>query len=383
MSLLGWPLMAVLGFVALMGIVATLVLWPRVRGPRLLKVGQRVALIGTSQVLAILLVAAGANNYGYFYGSWSDLLGSSAGSTSIEHIAGPRAGPRAGSDASALARDSARPLPTVGTAWSTRSQWPTRGRLDQVQITGARSTLSEPAFIYLPPQYFQARYAHTQFPAVEVMTGYPGNSLNLVKRMHYPDLLLHQISTGRARPMVLVMLRPTVAPPRDTECTDVPAGPQAQTFLAMDVPAAVGAIARVRPVGWGTMGDSTGGYCAVKLAMMHSDVFTAAVSMSGYYHTLKDTTTGDLWGGSMVERHLNDPEWRLSNLPQPPVSVLVSISRQERGSEGISDTNRFVSLVRASMSVSAIIQPHGGHNFGTWAQVMPQAFDWLSVQLKA
>lgn len=379
MPLLGWPLMVVLGSVASAAMAATLVLWPRVPGPRVVKGLARVAMIGTSQVLAIALVAAAANNYGYFYGSWSDLLGGSAGSTAIQHVAGPREG----SDGGAVSRTATGRAPHAGVAWSARAQWLTRGRVDQVQITGARSTLSQPAYIYLPPQYFQPSYAHHEFPAVEVMTGYPGNSLNLVKRMHYPDMLLHEIQSGRAKPMVLVMLRPTVAPPRDTECTDVPAGPQAETYLAQDVPTAIRAIARVRPVGWGAMGDSTGGYCATKIAMMHSDVFTAAMSMSGYYHTLKDGTTGDLWGGSSVLRHLNDLEWRLKNMPQPPVSLLLSISRQERGYNGISDTERFLSMARSPMSVDSIIQPHGGHNFGTWSQVMPKALDWLSVQLKA
>ena len=158
--------------------------------------------------------------------------------------------------------------------------------------------LSEHAFVWLPPQYYQPAWAHRVFPAAEVLTGYPGNDLSLVNRMNYPQVVQQQVAAGHARPMVLVMLRPTVVPPRDTECTDVPAGPQVETFLAQDVPVAIRDALRVRPVGWGAIGDSTGGYCAAKIAMMHSDVFSAAVALSGYYHTLQDSTTGDLWGGS-------------------------------------------------------------------------------------
>ncbi|CAM5397307.1 esterase [Streptomyces badius] len=47
------------------------------------------------------------------------------------------------------------------------------------------------------------------------------------------------MKAGKARPMILVMLRPTVAPPRDTECVDVPGGPQTETFFAEDLPEAV------------------------------------------------------------------------------------------------------------------------------------------------
>jgi enterochelin esterase-like enzyme len=269
------------------------------------------------------------------------------------------------------------------TAWSTPAQWPTRGRVEALQLTGAHSRLSEPALVYLPPQYFSAAGRHRRFPAVEVLTGYPGSSLALVERMHYPDLVLSEVTAHRAGPMVLVMLRPTVVPPRDTECTDVPAGPQTLTFFAEDVPRAVSAALRVRPTGWGAMGDSTGGYCATKIAMTHSSVFGAAVSLSGYYHTLHDRTTGDLWGGSPQLRRLNDLEWLLRNQPAPPVSVFASAGSGEKGPTGVRDLRTFEALVRPPMSITTETVPGGGHNFANWQRVMPAALDWLSARLGA
>jgi len=129
------------------------------------------------------------------------------------------------------------------------------------------------------------------------------------------------------------------------------------------------------------MGASTGGYCATKIAFNHSDVFTAAVSISGYYHTLQDNTTGDLWGGSSVLRKLNDPEWRLAHQPAPPISMLVTISKEERGPAGYADTQRFLSLVRNPLLVDSIILPHGAHNFASISVVVPRALDWLSARL--
>ena len=181
--------------------------------------------------------------------------------------------------------------------------------------------------------------------------------------------------------MVLVMLRPTVVPPRDTECTDVPAGPQVETFLAQDVPVAIRDALRVRPVGWGAIGDSTGGYCAVKIAMMHSDVFSAAVALAGYYHTLQDSTTGDLWGGSRVLRSLNDLEWRLQHQTPPPVSLLLTISRQAHGKNGYTDTRRFLALARPPLHVDSLVVNRGGHNYAAWDGELPRAISWLSAHL--
>lgn len=377
MSLLGWPLEAILALVLVLVMAGTLVLWSRVRGGRLVKSAQRLGMVLASQAAAILLMAAVVNNYGYFYGSWSDLFGTSSQQTTLTSPRWPHG--HFGKTGATIPAASVKGQ----TSWSTSGSEDVRGKIETVHIRGARSGLQSDAMVYLPPQYFQPAYANQTFPAVEVMTGYPGIMMNLVSRMHYPDLLLNELQQNRAHPMVLVMLRPTVAPPRDTECSDVPGGPQTMTYLAMDVPSAIESLLRVRPTGWGAMGDSTGGYCAVKIAMAHSDVFSAAVSLSGYYHTLKDNTTGDLWGGSSVLRDLNDPEWVLAHQPQPPISVLTTVGLMERGNTGYKDTRRFLSLVRPPMTASSIFIPGGGHNFASWAKVTPTALDWLSQKLHA
>ncbi|MGZ4685785.1 alpha/beta hydrolase [Oryzihumus sp.] len=391
MSLLGAPLLVLLAVFAVGLPAATVALWSRWRGPRSVRTVQRLVSIMLCQVSAVLLLAVGVNDWGYFYASWSDLFGASSTNGRVVHsVGGAAAGGRTGVAANAAATSPAL-APAATTAgvrvdgtWSSPAQWATRGRLETVTLDGPRSALREPAIVYLPPQYFQPAYAHTTFPAAEVMTGYPGHEQALVARLHYPGVLLEEMQAGRARPMVLVMLRPTVAPPRDTECTDVPAGPQALTYLAQDVPAAVRTLARVRPLGWGAVGDSTGGYCAVKLAMTHSDVFTSAVSLSGYFATLHDSTTGDLWGGSEVARELNDLQWRVTHLPAPPVSLLLTISREERGAvTGYTATRAFLAAARPPMQVDSLIEATGGHNFATWGAQLPQALDWLSRHLYA
>ena len=60
--------------------------------------------------------------------------------------------------------------------------------------------------------------------------------------------------------------------------------------------------------------------------MARSDVFSAAVSLSGYYGTLQHAgpaTCGVVHG---LLRSLNDLEWRLQHQPPPPVSLLLTIS---------------------------------------------------------
>jgi S-formylglutathione hydrolase FrmB len=332
------------------------------------------------QLAAVLLVAAAANDYGYFYGSWTGLwngvrqavTGAPAGGPVV--VTGPL---RHGKDPAApgglrVVRDA---------RFSTASEWPLRGRLETVQIHGPATQIRTRAHVYLPPQYFQRRYAHTTFPAVEVLTGYPGTNMQLVRKLEYQQVLLRQLHHHRAEPMVLVMMRSAVVFPRDTECTDVPGGPQAETYLAQDVPAEMTHYYRVKPDGWGVIGDSTGGYCAAKITMMNPYVFHAAVSFSGYFTTISDATTGSLWGGSRVLQELNSPLWRLRHLPPPPVSMLVLSSRDEGGPLGITNTLRFAAAARPPLQVTTLIEPHGGHNFGTWRPEIPRALAWISARL--
>ena len=380
MALTGQALLIVLGILTVALPVVTLALWGRLRGPQTVRGAKRVGLLVTCQLVAVLLVAAATNDYGYFYGSWTGLW---RGMTAI--VTGVSGG------GPVVITTAARPgvdPPAPGgitvrsdNGFSTPAEWRTRGRVETVEIHGPISQIRTEAHVYLPPQYFQRRYAHTVFPAAEVFTGYPGSNQMLVHKLQYPALLLRDLHHHHAQPMVLVMLRSAVVYPRDTECTDVPGGPQVETFLAQDVPLEIAQNYRVQPNGWGTIGDSTGGYCAAKVTMMNPSTFHAAVSLSGYFTTLSDNTTGSLWGGSSVVREQNDLLWRLRHLPAPPVSVLVTSSRDEGGPLGVTNTERFLAAARPPLQVSSIIQPHGGHNFTTWGPEIPKALEWLSARL--
>jgi len=366
MSLTGRPFLALLIILTIGLPVATVVLWSRVRPGTLAYLARGFGIVA-SQLVAVLLAAVLVNNYGYFYSSWSEVLSSGAplsSASSSTHY------PHSGSIST---------MPYAN--YASASQWTTKGRVDSVKIVGANSGLTSRAYVFLPPQYFKRALAHRRFPGVEVFTGYPGVATALLNRFRYPEVLLNEISKHRAHPMVLVMMRPSVNFPRDTECTDVPAGPQALTFFSQDVTGQISRHYRVQPTGWGAIGDSTGGYCAAKLSMLQPAIFPAAVALSGYYNAAKDSTTGDLWGGSHVLRDLNNLQWRLKNMPAPAVSLLVTTSKEETGHHGYVNTVAFLRLVKPPLVVDSIIQLHGGHNFETWAGQLPTALRWLSKKL--
>ncbi|MET9018405.1 alpha/beta hydrolase-fold protein [Actinopolymorpha sp. NPDC004070] len=375
------------GFLALSVTVAIVViglaLWAlsRINGRGLRPLLARLGVLVAAQLAAILALGVVVNDNFQFYTSMSDLLGTAnnqaaAGDTVVKNV-DPQTPVTSGAGQKGKPYDSVQIRSGILPAATARDS----GEILDVTVHGARSGLSSQAYVYLPPSYFSATYAHRRMPGLIVMPGYPSTASNLIMRMAYPWALESQIKHHHARPMVLVMTNETVTPPRDTECTDVEHGPKTETFLARDLTDAISAKFRVaRPgAGWGLMGDSTGGFCAVKMAMNYPHRFTSAVSLSGYYHAIMDFTTGDLFGRNRNLQHMNDPEWLLGHRPAPPVSVLVTTSRTE--SRVLPDTRKFLSMVKPPMRASSIILPSGGHNFGAWKGEMPPCLDWLSTHL--
>jgi enterochelin esterase-like enzyme len=375
--------------VAAAGSLAAIVwAWPRLARRQPGWLAGRLAAIVVSELLVIAAFLIWLNSYFSFYASWAQLPGTGAGTQPVVvrqtravarpvTVYGSRPGPvpsRRGPEA--LAAGSGTLPPPGGSAPAVA------GRLEQIAIRGERTGLSSgTGYVYLPPQYFQPAYARIRFPVVLAVTGYPGLAGGIIHRLELPAVAARLMADGRVRPTVFVIL--TVSPlfPADTECTDVPGGPQAESFFAQDVPHAIEQTFRVTasPAGWGVIGYSTGGYCAAKLAMMYPDRFSAAVSMAGYYQAIRGQYVPDLWGGSVGYRDENSPGWRLRHLPAPPVSVLVTSSWV--GERTLAGTLAFLREIHPPMRGYSLIIPQGGHNFRTWNRELPPSLEWLSHML--
>ncbi|MDQ1017351.1 S-formylglutathione hydrolase FrmB [Streptomyces afghaniensis] len=347
----------------------TVWLWPRLARRSWRAVGGRVGLLLATQVALFAAVGLAANQSFGFYASWADLFGQEKDQgVVVDHM--PDGGP--------LRVVGSRRVPgAVGV--SARAG----GRIQQIDIVGRTTHIATPAYVYLPPEYFQSRYRTRTFPAAVVLTGYPGTASALVEKLHYPRTALELARAGRMRPMILVMLRPTVAPPRDTECVDVPGGPQTESFFARDLPDALRTHYRVaeKPGGLGIIGNSTGGYCALKIAMHHPDVYGAGAGLSAYYKAPIDATTGDLFQGDKELRNRADLWWYLKHRPAPDTSLLVTSSRS--GESNYKDTTRFIERVEATgrTRISSIILGSGGHNFNTWRREIPATLEWIDERL--
>ncbi|TDB74411.1 esterase family protein [Micromonospora sp. KC723] len=323
---------------AVVAAVALAVAWERGSGWR--RVALRAGTAGLCVAAALAAALVWVNRQSETYTSWSDLTGAPAAADAL-----------------------ATPPPAGGG---------TAGRLVELTVAGKASGLSLPVLAYLPAAY--DAQPTVRFPVIEALHGYPASPTGWTKALRAPEYLDQEIAAGRMAPTVVLF--PYTTPDRllDTECTNLSHGPQAETYLTVDVPAAAENQLHVRTDrgGWGLIGYSAGGFCATNLALRHPTRYAAAASLSGY--ATPGITVGD---GS--ERTLNNDLWRLQHLPQPATALYLGCARSD--GTAMRNTATLARLAHAPMNVTTGYVNGGGHNVGTWLAMEPPAFDWLSSWL--
>jgi enterochelin esterase-like enzyme len=244
--------------------------------------------------------------------------------------------------------------------------------IQRLSVAGPASGLALPVYVYLPAAY--EREPRVRFPVIEALHGYPGSPRTWINRLAVQSYLDAEIRAGRMAPTVVLLPYQTPRQLLDTECTDLVHGPKAETFLTSDVPAYARVHFRVRTdrAGWGLIGYSAGGYCAVNLALRHPGEYAAGASLSGYGEP--GITVGD---GS--ERTTDNDDWRLEHLPQPAVSLYLAWAADDAAT--MRESLRLAGLAAPPLAVTTAVVAHGGHSDAAWKAMEAPAFDWLSAHL--
>jgi enterochelin esterase-like enzyme len=253
------------------------------------------------------------------------------------------------------------------------------GRAIRVRLPGTRAGVSREGLVYLPAAYFQRSAAGQRFPVLELFHGFPGGPDNWIRQLHLPQVLDAEIAAGRLPPVVAVI--PTDDEPgRDSECVNAVGGQQDETYLAVDVPADVRREFRAldTPGSWATLGYSTGGFCAVNLALHHPNRYAAAASLSGYYDAIVDESTGDLYEGNAAARRWNSPQWLVTHR-RTTVPLFLAASRGDLEAMRAMQAMRHAAQGRSPLATLTL--PTGGHNFRVWYAASLAAFQWLGAHL--
>lgn len=318
-----------------------------------------------SFVFAVAFGMLAVNKFYDYYQTWgdlyNDLTGTQAGVTSLPNLPSHQ-----NLEKAVGGRDAARV-----------------GRLLSVRLPGPQSHISRAGLIYLPPQYFQARYASYRFAVVELIHGSPGKPYDWIGALRVTRALSGLVSQHRAQPMVLVM--PDVNGGVDaaaSQCLDEANGPKDDTYVSADVPSDVTGAFRVQPPGphWGIAGYSEGGFCAANLALRHPLRYAAAASMSGYFQPIPERGV-DQFGGNPTARLANDPYWLAEThrrtAPLPAFWLMAGSSNRS----DVLAAQTMAALLGHFERVPVDLVPRVSHTFAAWIPAVPPMLTWESAHL--
>jgi enterochelin esterase-like enzyme len=343
--------MVVLALFVAATLAAILWFWPKLAGRGVGRVSMRIGALGVLQVSVLGLIFLIVNSSAEFYSSWSDLLGTQSGGGAI--IAGQtRAGHAAGSGQSAA------PVTVLASSGVTAG-----GQLQTVRFQGQLSGLGATGYVYLPPGYGAKGAA--PLPVAVVISDQLDSVSDPYGAGRLAATAAVQIASRRLAPLIVVML-PAAVGQDDQGCLNVPGGAQAALFFTEDLPQAVDSAYRAAPPAtrrWALVGDASGGYCALQLAMTSSETFAAAAVPPGDYTA--PPGPGE-FGGSPQIRTQDNLSWLLGHEPMQPVSVLFT---------GAGQGQPFLSQARPPMHVGQT-----GQSPGRWQ--LAGVFDWVGSALQ-
>ncbi len=368
MSLTGTPFLSTLVVLCVVAVVLPLVLWSRIRGPRVVRGATRVLMVLFAQGTAVALVFTLVNNSNQLYDNWGDLLGTS------DHVHEAADLGTSGTGGIALEK-----LPKVRQVFK-QAKGPgmrAEGGVLVTHLKGRVSGVHAEVNVWLPPQYRDPAYRDHKFPVVEVLPGYPGSSKAWFGTMDATQQLAPLMRSGQIEPFIIVSPRTTLLPGVDTGCANIPGKVNADSWLSVDVPKMVmdNFRAQAAPDGWAVAGYSAGAHCAAKLAVAHPDRYRAAVSMSGYNDPV--AVPNSLAGKSPALRAANNPYDLLRKSKIPPRVALYFSGQPKDGYEAAVAVQR---VAKAPTTVDVVFIPSsaGGHTMALWKPQVVPAFRWLT-----
>jgi enterochelin esterase-like enzyme len=253
-----------------------------------------------------------------------------------------------------------------------------------LRLTGQRSHITRSVLVFLPPQYFQQAYSGYRFPVIELIHGSPGEPQDWINVAGGTTALVQLVNSGLGRPAVFVIPDANGSRADDLQCLNQVGGQQDLTYLAVDVPDEISSLLRVQPpsAAWGIAGYSSGGYCAINMAIQFRTRYGFAGVLSGYFQPSDDqfgNLNVDPFAGNYRLRQQNNPLDQVETLPKGTVVPQFWLGA------GAADT---LDVQNAELMLQAlkILQPHvtltltpgDAHTMTTWRSEIPSLFEWMT-----
>jgi len=222
-------------------------------------------------------------------------------------------------------------FPTVGGAWNQLTSGPLPDQIDRLKVSAMQIKGTKPAkgvvvpvtinadaphfphrpeLVYLPPAWF-ATNPPPKLPTVMMISSAYNTPADWLRAGGAFDTVDNFAAHHQGYAPALVFVDATGSFDNDTECVNGSRGNAADHLTKDVVPFMVSNFGvSADRANWGVAGWSMGGTCAVDLAVMHPEIFSAFVDVAGDIRPNvgpKDQTIARLFGGNQAAWAAYDP----------------------------------------------------------------------------
>jgi S-formylglutathione hydrolase FrmB len=297
-------------------------------------------------------------------------------------------------------------FPTIETAFAQLTAKPLPGEVDWPTLTTMQQRSSAPAsgslvpidtgthasglqhrreYAYLPPAWFVDPDV-SRMPAIMMIGGEFNTPADWVRLGRAARTLDAVAASHHGYAPVAVFVDSNGSFGNDTECVNGPRG-NAADHLTEEVIPAVAAQLRVRATGWGVVGFSAGGTCAVDLAAMRPDLFAVFVDIAGDLGPnagTKDQTIQRLYGGDAEAWATFDPSTvlRTHERYRHLSGRFVVPAADAAHADGYGRAARTLCRLGTTKGIDCTVVEHPGRH--TWpfaADAFAQSLPWLANEL--
>jgi S-formylglutathione hydrolase FrmB len=292
-------------------------------------------------------------------------------------------------------------FPTVSAAWGQLTNGPLPDQTDLQAAYTARSKGVAPQqgavvpvdtgsaasgfrhrgeWVYLPPAWFTG--APPRLPAVLMIGGEFNTSADWIRAGDAVATLDAFASAHGGNAPLAVFADATGGFTVDTECVNGSRGNAADHLLDDVIPRVAEQFGLAAQAKWGVVGFSSGGTCAVDLAVMHPDRFSAFVDIGGDISPNAGTrgqTIDRLFGGDAAAWARFDPSTVITR--HGPYSDLVGLFAVP-GSVGHTAAESLCQLGTVNGIDCAVVGLPGKHDWPSAASAFATTLPWLAGRLE-
>lgn len=291
--------------------------------------------------------------------------GSSTEATQLAPVAGPDdGGVEDGTDATA----SATPDPAYVASLEPTTEG---GNTFRTTFHGPSSDVTDDVWFWTPRDYSPTD--SRTYNVLVFLHGVPGTADGIVPDLDLGTQVQAAIDDGSLPPTIVAVpsLNADATQRADPDCADVVGHARVGTWIQQDVPRMIRATfpsVRADREGWALGGVSSGGFCAVWTTVTRSDVYSSAISLSGY-------DAPDVGGLTSPQlRDSNTLSTMVAGTPHEPIGLWLMGADDDPLTLGAVTT--LPAAVGGQDSAEVVRPAEGGHSWTLWKAQTPAFVSW-------